>query len=177
MTSRLDAKDPATVSHSPLSADIAAMIKSIDGLEPQRGPIRFVVATDWSAAAIPLTALRAFRAIVPPSTDVQLVFAVPHEPTEGDAACVAELLAGLGGPEDLRGLELLSFAQVSAEDYDTALVPTGDVELLITQVGGFVTRLHDVVRRLDGAADGSDPGQLNAGDQDALRGRLAQFRA
>ena len=162
------------MSDSPLSPDIAEMIAMIDGLDeaPQSDniPVRFVVATDWTDGAVPLSLLKAFRVIFRPDQDVQLVFAVPHEPTAEDAACVEVLLEGAGATGDLRGLELMSFDRVVEEEYDSALVPDGDTASLITQVAGVITRMHDVARRLEAQGSSSDVSQGNGA---ALRSRLS----
>lgn len=174
-------KDP-TVSDSPLSSDIAAMIKTIEGLERAPGldasPVRFVVATDWSDAAAPLALLKAFRVILRPGIGAELVFAVPHDPTEADAACINVLVEGAGADGDVRDLDVASFEQVVGHPYDTALVPDGDASRLLTQVAGMIVRMHDVARRLEAAELGSASLQdsvFNAGDAAALQDRLAAF--
>lgn len=166
---------------SALPGDIADMIKTLEGLdEPSIGltaPIRFVVATDWSEAAAPLAALRAFDVMFRPDQGVQLVFAVPHEPSEQDAECVHVLLEGAGRADDMRGLDLVSFAQAPDEVYDAAVVPDGDAASLLTQVAGLITRMHDVARTLatlDNGGGGNED-TFNRGSSDALRGRLAAF--
>lgn len=137
------------------------------------GP-RFVVATDWSSAAVPLAMLRAFRAIVPPSVPLRLVFVVPHEPSPEDAACVHVLLEGIGSNGDLSGLEIESFDEAASTPYDTAVVADGDTDSLVTQVVSTILRMLDVAARhvATGAADGV---RFNLGDLDVLSERLSGF--
>lgn len=170
------------MSNSPLSPDILAMIQTIEGLEHDSDeaatPIRFIVATDWSDAAVPLTLLKAFRTICLPDGPTQLAFAVPHEPSEVDAACIHVLAEGAEGEDDLRGLEVLSFDRASREPYDSAVVPTAESGATIAQVGGLIVRMHDVTRRLEDAGPGGATqlaDVLNVGDTVALRHRLAAF--
>lgn len=160
-------------------SDLIRQLEQVDDPSSEAGssnpPARLIVATDWTDAAVPLTLLKAFRAIVTPGIPVQLAFAVPHEPTETDAACVHALVEGVDAnevSEPLAGLEILSFSAAGAEPYDSAVVPTGSAPELITQVGGLIVRMHDLVRRLD--RDGAVSG-LNLGDSAALRSRLAAF--
>lgn len=140
------------------------------------GP-RFVVATDWSSAAVPLAMLRAFRAIVPRTVPVRLVFAVPHEPSPEDAACVHVLLEGIGSDGNLSGLEIESFNEAASTPYDTAVVADGIVDSLVTQVVSTILRMQDVAAHYlaavaAGAADGV---QFNVGDLDVLSERLNRF--
>lgn len=158
---------------------LTALIEKLSA--PVSAPLetaRLIVATDWSKAAMPLTALRAFRALVPPSAPLQLVFAVPHEPSEADAACVHVLLDELEGEDQLDGLEVESFDTVLEKAYDAALVPTLDSEADLFQLGGFILRMRDLVRlheshRAGGRAAGV---ASNQGSLDALRDRLAVFK-
>lgn len=165
--------------------DIADLMKRLTDpvtkpTDHEAGPlVRMLVATDWTSAAVPLTVLKAFRVIVPASAPLQLAFAVPHEPTAEDAQCVAVLAQGADAGGDLFGLEVLSFEQALAAPYDAAVVPTGSSDELITQVGGIIVRMHDVVRRLEASAGVFTVGDptLNVGDSVALRLRLASFAA
>ncbi|GAB97481.1 hypothetical protein BJY21_001029 [Kineosphaera limosa] len=165
------------MSDAPLPTDITDMLKRLGALdeEPRSElPVRFIVATDWEQAAVPLTMLKAFRAIVPAGSGLQLAFAVPGEPTASDAECVHVLADGAGS--DLAGLEVLSFARAIEEPYDSAIVADGDPEALLAQVGGVIVRMHDVVRRLERAQAGTlADSSLNRGDAEALRRRLATF--
>lgn len=161
-----------------LSADISDMIKRLgatDELPEIATAIRFVVAADWSRVAVPLTVLKAFRAIVPSASGVQLAFAVPHEPTATDAECVLVLSESIDGGID--DIELVSFDEAAREPYDSAVVPDRDPEALIVQVGGLIVRMHDVVRRLDRVQAGGSlaDATLNRGSGDALHRRFASF--
>lgn len=159
-----------------LSTDISDLIKMLDAEGPlgDEAPVRLLVATDWSDAAVPLALLKAFRAIVHPDSPLQLTFAVPHEPAASDAECVHVLTEGAGQPGELRGLEVVSFDQALGEPYDCAVVPTGDASLLITEVAGMVVRMHDLERRQQ-SEEHTAPG--NPGDAGALRRRLNAFAA
>ncbi|WP_226346448.1 histidine kinase [Agilicoccus flavus] len=169
------------------AGDIDALLNQIESLAdesggpsmPAPGAVRFIVATDWTSAAPALTMLQAFRRLVGPGLPVQLAFAVPHEPTEADASCVHVLLEGLEAGEDLDGLELLSFKTAAASAYDSAVVPTGSAEELLTQVGGAILRLHDVVAQVTELIEAEEPVSddptLNVGDRTSLERRLAAF--
>lgn len=164
-------------------SDLDALLDQLDEVTAPAGapgaPARLIVATDWSKAAAPLAVLRAFRSIIAAPMPVQLAFAVPHEPSEADAQCVQVLLEGLGQAEEgaadtLAGLEVVSFEEAAAQPYDSAVVPTGDPEELLTQVAGFIVRMHDLTRRLDRAVSDDT---VNRGDGQALKDRLARFVA
>lgn len=173
------------------AGDIDALLNQIESLETLARDgsadvahadtaVRLIVATDWSSAAPALTMLQAFRRFVRPGLPIQLVFAVPHEPTEADARCVHVLLEGIDGGDDLAGLELLSFEAASAAPYDSAVVPSGDEPQLLTQIGGAILRLYDVSARVTelvaaGESAADDP-TLNVGDRAALTRRFAAFR-
>lgn len=161
--------------------DLIRQLESVDapGLhdDTTRRPVRLIVAADWTDAAVPLTLLRAFRAIVTPGLPLQLAFAVPHAPTEDDAACVQTLAEGVFAgavSSPLEGLEVLSFDEAADQPYDSAVVPAGDVGELIVQVGGLIMRMHDLVRRHE-AESWSEC--MNQGSGPALRARLDAFTA
>lgn len=144
-------------------------------------PVRFIVATDWSRPAVPLAVLKAFRVIVPAEFPIQLVFAVPHEPTAEDAECVHVMLEGAGSAGDMTGVEVLSFDQAGQGPYDSAVIPAGDADRLIMEVAGVTSRMYDIVRRVEGAQEqgrsvAGDP-TLNVGSLTKLRDRLAVFAA
>ena len=168
--------------NSSLSAEIAAMVQKLDAIEDNAmpaSPVRFIVATDWSDAAIPLTLLKGFRAIVPPDMGVPLAFALPHEPTEADVQGVRVLVEGTDEPEDVRALEVLSFEEAGSQPYDAAVGPEGECAAKIAQVGGLIVRMHDVVRRMDARStagvDSWESTPFNRGDGDVLRRRLSRF--
>ncbi|GMA41069.1 histidine kinase [Mobilicoccus caccae] len=160
--------------------DLGTLLDSIESPVDPAAPTaevfgpRFLVATDWSSAAVPLAMLRAFRAIVPRTAPVRLVFAVTHQPSPEDAACVHVLLAGIGSDGDLSGLEIESFDEAASTPYDTAVVPDGDADSLVTQVVSTILRLQDVVTyHVSAGVGGSFP--FNVGDRDALSERLSRF--
>ena len=158
-------------------SDLIAQLELVDSpsTSESTSPARLVVATDWADAAVPLTLLRAFRAIVTPNSGIQLAFAVPHEPTESDAACVHALVEGVdqeGVSNPLAGLEVVSFAEAGGQPYDSAVVPTGSTAELIAQVGGLIVRMHDLVRRTE---RGGPDTTINRGDAATLKTRMAAF--
>lgn len=158
--------------------DLDALIAQLSTMTSSEEPpkARLVVAADWGKAAMPVTALRAFRTLVPLNAPIELVFAVPHEPTETDAACVNVLVEELGAGGDLTGLDLQSFDVVGQEPYDAALVATGDYEADVHQLGGFILRIRDLVRIYEiGRGHGGAGVTENRGDLAALRERLANF--
>lgn len=170
------------MSDTPSSVDLSDLIRQLEQVDdagsthgPARTQVRLIVATDWADAAVPLTLLKAFRAIVTPDLAIQLAFAVPHEPTESDAACVHALVDGVdheGVTEPLAGLEIVSFREATDQPYDSAVVPNGNAAELIVQVGGLIVRMHDLVRRQERSlADET----INRGDAAALATRLAAF--
>lgn len=167
-----------SVSDSPALADIAARLKRLqedaEAVDvPSSEATRFVVATDWNHAAAPLAVLRAYLAAYPAGAPVELCFAVPHEPSDQDARCVRVLVEGVGGEAALGPLAVESFNDVVKSAYDSAAVPVGDVDLLLTEVASLITRMFDISRRL-GAGTGVVAG-ANQGDPDALRRRLEGF--
>lgn len=155
------------------AAEIDALMAELDeeGGAGSRTPSRIVVATDWESAALPLTVLKAFVGIVPPGGRVELVFAVPDEPTENDATCVAVLAQGASLAEIPEAVQLRSFESVVQEPFDCAVVPTGSTEELLAEVGGVITRMHDLVRSEGYSSDDT----VNPGNRDALSRRLAAF--
>lgn len=161
------------------TSDLDALLAQLDALEqtPQAAaPARLIVATDWSDAAPVLTLLKAFRAIVSPDAQVQLAFAVPHDPTEGDAECVQVLVEGADSNGSLTGLEMLSFDEAASEPYDSAVVPNGDAGELLSAVGGLIVRMHDLMRREERVdRSGVPDSTVNQGDLASLRRRLDGF--
>lgn len=158
--------------------DLDALFTALNGEGGSAGPTisapaRFVVVTDWEQAAAPYTLLRAFVFLVPPGAPVSLTFAVPHAPSEADAECVHVLLEGLGAKVENGVLDVQSFDEVAASTYDTAYVPSGDTGEDIQQVGSFILRLNDVVRR----AGVGDMSGVNSASADALRERLRTYSA
>lgn len=180
--SRSHRQKETAVSDETSSVDLSDLIRQLEGVDSPTvvavapTTARLVVATDWTDAAVPLTLLRAFRAIVTSDSAIQLAFAVPHEPTESDASCVHALIDGVdgvGAARLLNGLEILSFAEAVEQPYDTAVVPNGDTGELITQVGGLIVRMHDLMRRLENGVEMAS--NVNRGNAEALRGRIAAF--
>lgn len=159
-------------------AELAARLRAVTGEQgdlrsQQSQAVRFVVATDWGSAAALIAVLRAYRAVFTSESSVELCFAVPHEPSQQDAECVRVLVEGVGDESALGPLAVESFDEVLASPYDSAAVPVGDADLLLTEVASLITRMFDISRRL-----GADTGVVagaNQGDPDALRRRLEGF--
>lgn len=161
-----------------IAARLNALKEQAEAVDVRFAPsgIRFVVATDWSQAAVPLAALKAFRVALAPGSAAELCLATPHGPGPADVECARVLIEGAGGAQGLGSVVLASFDEVLSEAYDSAVVPVGDASLLITEVASFVTRMFDVARRLQ--ANGPDAmSGVNTGNQDALRRRLEAFSA
>lgn len=174
-------------------ADIAAQIREVPavptpvsaptslapraGVKPSSttGRFRVVVATDWSSATIPMAVLRAYAEIIPTTAPVDLVFAVDHDPSEEDAACVKVLLEGIQDV-DTAGLTVESFAEVARKSCYAAVVPNGDANALIMELSRAIVTLHhlaDVVR--DERRLGKEPTPVD-GPNAGLQRRLAAFR-
>ncbi|MBO3143424.1 histidine kinase [Dermatophilus congolensis] len=130
---------------------------------------RLIVATDWSRASIPLTILRAYAAIAM-GGEIDLVFAVPYQPTEADVSCIGVLAEGVGMESIPETVQLSSFDEVLTREYDTAVVPNGDSDQELAQVGGMVTRMYIL------SSAGGKESVVNPGDLEALRLRLSEFR-
>lgn len=161
-----------------VSTHISALLKQLE--EPAAEPVvteaRLLVATDWSKGALPLTALRAFRTLVPTSAPLRLIFAVPHEPSPTDAACIEILVSELGGAAGLQGLDVASFDEVASQPYDCAIVPTDDPEENLVQLGGFILRMRDLMRLHEAGHGGASSAvATNPGNVTALRARLDAY--
>lgn len=137
---------------------------------------RVIVALDterWAeCAGVVATACRLFGSRDP----VELVFATPQEPDETDGRHVSELVAPLRvgddpGPE----MWLASFAEVGAQNFDVAVVPTDDAVRTSLECATAVQWMTTLRLELDGGADGL-PAPLCSGYM-ALRERLAHASA
>lgn len=163
---------------TPLS-DVAARLQALKAqaeavdVASEVLPARFVVATNWSAAAVPLAVLKAYQAAFAPDSGAELCFATPHEPGEADAECVRVLIDGVGGGGALAAVTVESFDEAVGKAYDAACVPSGDGEMLISEVAGLIIRMFDVARR----EDGTRAAGTNAGSVDALKRRFDEFAA
>lgn len=160
-------------------ADLAKHIKELSadvdvaGLARKR--FRFVLATDWSSATLPLTVLKAYAQMFPTDAPVDLVFAVPEEPTQADLLAVQTIFEGLGEGADTSGLLLESFSEASQKACYGAVIPTGDQEALMVELGAALTAMHHLsltVRDADKLAEEPQPVDgFNAG----LAARLTGF--
>lgn len=127
---------------------------------------RIVVATDFSEAALALTVLRAFAAILGRNARAVVVLAVPAEPGDEEASSAQMLLAEAG--HNYAGqVRLESFAQAGAQDFDVAVVPRGDLATVLAEVGDAIVRMHEL----------SAParGPVNRRPAASLERRLAAF--
>ena len=165
-------------------ADIAARLKAIKreaeggsdlgaGTGAPGVQARFIVATNWQEAAVPLAVLRAYLAAFSATAPVELCFAVPHEPGREDVECVRVLVEGVGGEAALGPLVVESFDEVLATPFDAAAVPSVHPNLTLTETAGLITRMFDVQRRLE-AGRNTLPGG-NQGDLETLQARLEAF--
>lgn len=187
-TTSLLLQEKTDVSNQNFSTDLDDLLRQLESVGEATGaasqprcPVRLVVATDWSNAAAPLAVLKAFRVIAPRDSPLQLAFAVPHTPGVEDAECVHALLEGADAAGELDGIEVLPFDEVVEQPYDAAVVPTGEPDLLLTEVAGLIVRMYDIVRRMERARDegrllGEDV-TVNVGSRPRLRRRLESFSA
>ena len=164
-------------------AGIAAHLGALPDLGPalddraaaQPSPFRVVVATDWSSATVPLAILKAFADIIPEDAPVHLIFAVPHEVTEEDAACATVLLEGIGS-ERTAPISVESFDEAAQDSCYAAVVPAGDHDALVMELAAAITTMHHLAtlvtnqERLE-----QEPAPL-PGPNEGLRRRLCSFR-
>ncbi|WP_116115112.1 hypothetical protein [Austwickia chelonae] len=128
---------------------LAALARKIEDLSfelptapAQIRPLRLVVATDWSSATLPFAVLRGYREMIPTDAPVELVFAVANDPTDVDSSAVTAIIGAMGGQTEMAGLRVESFAEVSSKACFGAIVPDGDPEALLVELGHFMTVLH-----------------------------------
>lgn len=136
---------------------------------------RMVVATDWSSATVPLAVLRAYSTMFNSDAPVELVFAVPQEPTQNDLGAVKVLFEGLEGVENTAALQIEAFSEVTSNACYAAIVPSGDPEALIMELSVFFTQMHhlaDLVRDQEKLREEPTP---VAGFNTGLSHRLAEF--
>ncbi len=140
------------------SALDAELDKSLDA--------RIVVATDFSEAALALTILRAFAAILGRNARAVVVLAVPTEPGDEEANSAQMLLAEAG--HNYAGqVRLESFEQAARLDYDAAVVPRGDLATVLAEVGDAIVRMHQLAAPARG--------EVNQRPAVTLQRRLAAF--
>ncbi|MCA0437335.1 MAG: hypothetical protein LCH98_12775 [Actinobacteria bacterium] len=135
--------------NEPMSwADIAAQIRGIgepgqsDVQTTTRTPFRIVVATDFSQAATTLSVLKAYAAMFPADAPVELVLAVPHEPTDEDVSCAQVLLEGLDVDTAIAPVRVESFAEAAGKSAHAAVVSNGDLQVLVMELGAAFTAMH-----------------------------------
>ncbi len=169
-------------SHSQSWEDIASRIRGFDDVPPElqeltRPHFRVLVATDWSSATVPLALLRAFAEIIPADAPVDLVFAVPHEPTQADVTCVEALLEGLDAQARPGRLLVESFAEAADKSCYGAIVPSGSADFMITEVAAAVVALHQLATLVTHSRALADsPGPVD-GPNAGLRRRFDAFHA
>lgn len=112
--------------------------------EPVPRHFRVVVATDWCAATVPFLLLQAFARIIPADAPVDLVFAVPREPTRRDLAAAKLLRQSLGPGARHAGITIESFDDAVMRHSCASVVPMGDHDLLMRDMVTAVTVLHEL---------------------------------
>lgn len=131
---------------------------------------RIVIATDFSEAAVPLTLMRAFVAILGGDAAAEIILAVPGEPSDEDANSAQMLLSEAGAA--IRGsVRVESFETAASQPYDVAVVPQGDLATLFAETGDAIVRMHV----LAGREQGNCPGDVNAGRPEALARLLENY--
>src|SRR3954470_1157481 len=111
---------------------------------------RLVLAGEWTEPAAAAAVLQPFARLFGPSDPVELVLAVPNEPGERDLEHARELLEALGiDGEACAPLTVESFGEVAAARYDFAVVPSGDTDRLLLEIGDAVSWLHDTRTMID----------------------------
>jgi hypothetical protein len=137
---------------------------------------RLILAIDWRAPHECAGVVSMFCRLFAPDDPVELVFATPGEPGEGDAARVTELVARLLEPgRPAPEIWLSSFDELGAENYDMAVVPTDDPQRTALECAAAVHWMTTVRVDLDGGA-GRLPAPRLAGYME-LRARLARSAA
>lgn len=126
---------------------------------------------------MPLAALRGFATMFSPGDPVELAFATPHEPGNGDLACVSALFEGLPEGVDTAALQLESFAEACRVSCSAALIPTGDPDIDVPALADFFVLMHHaaVTRSPGDSTRGSLTGPLLAKQLKAFRS--GEFRA
>lgn len=128
---------------------------------------RAIVATDWSSPRHVIAAMRAFSQLWHPRTTMELVVAVPSDPTQDDVQRVTRLIEA--NPAPVNGpVTIESFAEALASPFDAALVPEGDADATLVKTADFVARLGQLTTALGRVS--------NTGNPDDLRVELGNFK-
>lgn len=125
---------------------------------------RFVVATDWSEPSHVASALRSFLVLVR-NLPISLIIAVPHTPGRSDEVNLQRILGELPFPASGE-IRVESFSEVLQQPYEAAVVPQGDPQKLLIQLGDWITAL---------AVAGHSRVGGNSAIREQLRQRLSRF--
>lgn len=147
-------------------AQLVAAESALDADLDKTLDARIVVATDFTEAALALTVLRAFAAILGRNARAVVVLAVPNEPGDEEASS-AQMLLAEAGHHYVGQVRLESFAQAGASDYDVAVVPRGDLATVLAEVGDAIVRMHELST--------TARGDVNLRPAVTLQRRLAAF--
>lgn len=139
---------PPAASAGPSSSPVAKPDPSA-GL-PEVDAVRLVVATGRRDVVPLRTALSAYVEMIPPGSPTSFVVTVPHAvgPTDTEALRVV-LDAGTANRKTPATVTLESFAETARRPALAALIPSGDVHTLISELGAFLVAMHalaDLVR-------------------------------
>lgn len=148
---------------------LALDLAELSALLQESSPSRIVVATDWSQAAVPFAILQAWARALPSDAPAELVFTVPHEPSEEDLATVQVLLEEIETVHDLAPVSVESFRETVGQPFDLSVVPLGSADVVLIEVSEAISRMYAI------ACGGGDDAERNAGDITALARRLSNF--
>ena len=148
---------------------LALDLAELSALLQESSPSRIVVATDWSQAAVPFAILQAWARALPSDAPAELVFTVPHEPSEEDLAAVQVLLEEIEAEHDLAPVSVESFRETVGQPFDLSVVPLGSADVVLIEVSEAISRMYAI------ACGGGDDAERNAGDITALARRLSNF--
>jgi len=142
---------------------------------------RLVLACEWSEPAAAAAVLQPFARLFGPRDPIELVLAVPNEPGEPDVEHARGLLKAVGvDPDACAPLSLESFGEVAAAPYDVAVVPSGNADRLLLEIGDAVSWLHSTRALIDAhgrpALASARGAHVGAGDPVDLRAQLSGFR-
>lgn len=99
---------------------------------------RFLVATTWEDPGVPLAALRSYVQHVPADTPAQLIFVVPDEPSQNDAANVTALLADLNAPQPCAGIGVESVNEAMTKPMTCVVIPHPDAMATAIMMNEFL---------------------------------------
>jgi inositol phosphorylceramide mannosyltransferase catalytic subunit len=137
---------------------------------------RLIVAVDWRRPDECAGVIAAFCRMFAPVDPVELVFATPAEPDQRDADRVSELVASLLEPgRPAPEMLVASFEELSADNYDAAVVPTGDLRQASVEAAAAVEWMTKVRIELDGGAPRLPAPRINGYVE--LQRRLGQASA